>query len=61
MKKIDYALKNRPKCWENLVKKQIISCLCPSDINLKDMEECNYVDIHFEPCKKCWNEEVEEV
>ena len=60
MKKIDYALENIPKCWDDMNEREVLDCLCPSGFNLDDTEECRYVDVHFEPCEKCWNEEIEE-
>ena len=58
MKKIDYALKTT----EKLKKGFILENLCPNHLNLKDREDCESV-YHIEdyPCKKCWNEEIEEV
>ena len=59
MKKIDYALENIPKPWDDINEREVLKCLCPSDFNLDDIEECRYTDVNFTPCEKCWDEEIE--
>ena len=56
MKKIDYALENT-----DFGKDFILIYLCPNRFNLKDKEDCESTyQVENNPCKKCWNEEIEE-
>ena len=58
MKKIDYAIQNKPKYWSYMNKDDILDNLCPYDFGLKNIEECQYAKMYFQPCEKCWNKEI---
>ena len=62
MKKIDYALENIPKCWDDMNEREVLDCLCPSDVDLEDINSCSYIysDDDDIICEKCWNEEIKE-
>ena len=59
MEKIDYGLRKIIDCWNDVDKIKSLDCLLPMDFNLDDIEECRYTDVHFTPCEKCWNKEIE--